>query len=102
MDTQSPQHQDTINRYAREISARANRLPRKKVQIGNRLLDKVRTVLFRQDGPKTVAEIAREVGASEASVSARLRDLRKPAYGEWNIFRVWSPSIGAYTYRIGA
>jgi hypothetical protein len=35
----------------------------------------------------TLAELAETTGGSEASVSARLRDLRKPRFGAWVIQR---------------
>jgi hypothetical protein len=36
---------------------------------------------------RTLAEIAARVHAPEASVSARLRDLRKPRFGFWTVLR---------------
>jgi hypothetical protein len=33
----------------------------------------------------TLAEIAEKTGYSEASVSAQLRDFRKPLYGSWTV-----------------
>lgn len=36
---------------------------------------------------RTLPMIASAVGASEASVSARLRDLRKPRFGSWVVDR---------------
>ena len=36
---------------------------------------------------RTLHEIADVVGAPEASVSARLRDLRKPKFGGWTVER---------------
>lgn len=35
----------------------------------------------------TLAQLARDTGGSEASVSARLRDLRKPRFGAFDIER---------------
>jgi hypothetical protein len=35
----------------------------------------------------TLAEIAEATGGSEASVSARLRDFRKPRFGHWLVDR---------------
>lgn len=53
-----------------------------------------------QDGNyRTLKEIAEDVNASEASVSARLRDLRKPKFGGWIVDRrrvsggVWAYAI---------
>lgn len=48
---------------------------------------------------RTLAEIAHDVGAPEASVSARLRDLRKPKFGGWKVEhdRV---SGGTWRYRV--
>ena len=49
-------------------------------------MGKVRAVMA--DGAwRTLAEIAEAVGSPEASVSARLRDLRKPAFGGHTVER---------------
>lgn len=37
---------------------------------------------------RTLSEIHREVGGSEAGISARLRDLRKARNGGWNVERI--------------
>jgi len=61
-------------------------------------LDAVRSIMF--DGrPHTLAEIAERVGAPEASVSARLRDLRKPKFGGYQIERS-HVSRGLWQYRL--
>lgn len=49
-------------------------------------LDKVRSVML-GGGWHTLKQIAENVGASEASCSARLRDLRKIRYGAYVIDR---------------
>lgn len=56
---------------------------------GSRLraqLAKVRSFMFRHSWV-TLAQIAEHVGAPEASCSARLRDLRKPEYGSYEVQR---------------
>ena len=53
----------------------------------SRQFDQVRAIMLR-GAWVTVREIARELGpASEASVSARVRDLRKPRFGGYDIRR---------------
>ena len=47
----------------------------------------------------TLAEIARRANAPEASVSARLRDLRKPRFGGWTIDHHYSEQSG-HLYRL--
>ena len=46
----------------------------------------------------SLAEIAGRVGGSEAGVSARLRDLRKPRNGGWNVERQ-RVDAGLWEYR---
>lgn len=48
---------------------------------------------------RTLAELAEEAGGSEASVSARLRDLRKPQYGERQVERQ-RVTGGLWQYRL--
>lgn len=48
---------------------------------------------------RTLAEIAEHVGASEASVSARLRDLRKERFGAMTVERS-SLGRGLFRYRV--
>lgn len=48
---------------------------------------------------RTLAEISLSVGAPEASVSARLRDLRKKKFGEYTVERRYR-GAGLYEYRI--
>lgn len=48
---------------------------------------------------RTLAEIACAAGGTEASVSARLRDLRKPKYGAHDVKRE-RISGGLYRYRL--
>ena len=49
-----------------------------------RQLGRVWTIVINGDW-HTLHEIAMETGAPEASVSARLRDLRKPKFGAYNV-----------------
>ena len=49
---------------------------------------------------RTLAQIAQEVGSSEASVSARLRDLRKPRFGLFTVHR-HRIGKGLYCYQLG-
>jgi hypothetical protein len=52
---------------------------------------------------RTITEIARHVGAPEASISARLRDLRKAQFGAWDVKRKKiSESTYGYTVTAGA
>lgn len=50
----------------------------------------------------TLAEIVEHVGGSEASVSARLRDLRKPQFGAFVVERRrrGEPKRGLFEYRV--
>lgn len=48
----------------------------------------------------TLAELARHTGGSEASVSARLRDLRKPRFGGHTVQRTRTLLGGLYHYRL--
>jgi hypothetical protein len=53
-----------------------------------------------KDGrPRTLAQISVITGAPEASVSARLRDLRKPRFGGYRIAREYI-SRGLFSYRM--
>jgi hypothetical protein len=49
----------------------------------------------------TLAQIAAFTGHPEASVSARLRDLRKPKFGGWTVERRYAGD-GVWEYRAGA
>lgn len=51
---------------------------------------------------RTLGEIQAQVGGSEASVSARLRDLRKDGFGSYLIDRRrrGEPSRGLHEYRL--
>ena len=65
------------------------------------LLDRVRELMA--DGEwRTLREIAVECSGSEAGVSARLRDLRKPAFGgvEVERRRRGEPANGLHEYRV--
>lgn len=55
---------------------------------------------FMLDGQwHTLREIADAVGAPEASVSARLRDMRKPRFGELDVQREYVDG-GLHVYRL--
>jgi hypothetical protein len=56
-------------------------------------------MLMRDSRWRTLAQIKAEVGGSEASVSARLRDLRKDDYGAFVVDRERIDG-GLYTYRL--
>lgn len=61
-------------------------------------LDSVRSLMF--DGRwRTLSEIAEHVDAPEASVSARLRDLRKLKFGGYRVERQYVAQ-GLFQYRI--
>lgn len=66
-----------------------------------RLLDRVRD-LMRDGRWRTLAEIVDRVGGSEAGVSARLRDLRKPQHGGRRVERRrrGEPRLGLWEYRL--
>jgi len=57
--------------------------------------------LMRDGKWRSLAHIAVDVGGSEAGVSARLRDLRKPRFGGWRVERrkVYCES-GWFEYRL--
>lgn len=65
-----------------------------------RQLARVREIM--RDGQwRTLAELAAETGAPEASVSARLRDLRKQKFGALFVERRRVPGEnGLHTYRV--
>ena len=64
-----------------------------------RQLDRVQALMA--DGQwRTLREIADAVGGSEASVSARLRDLRKARFGAHEVERL-RVAGGLYRYRLG-
>lgn len=74
--------------FSQELDA--NRLTRQ--------LDRVKALML--DGHwHSLAEIARRVGGSEAGVSARIRDLRKPRNGGFNVERQ-RVQDGLFEYRI--
>lgn len=63
-----------------------------------RQLDRVRNLML--DGQwRTLAEISAATGAPEASVSARLRDLRKPHFGGFTVDEQFV-SKGLHRYRV--
>lgn len=49
---------------------------------------------------RTLAELAERVGAPEASVSARLRDLRKRRFGQHQVERRRRTGGGLFEYRL--
>lgn len=55
--------------------------------------------LMRDREWRSLDRIARAVGGSEASVSARLRDLRKPRFGTHTVERQRRPN-GVWIYRL--
>lgn len=62
-------------------------------------LQRVFTIM--QDGKwRTLAELSAEAGGTEAAVSARLRDLRKPIYGRHVIDRRRVGTSGLFQYRL--
>lgn len=59
-----------------------------------------RVLAVMRDGKvHTLAELSKATGDPEASVSARLRDLRKPRFGSHNIETKYVQR-GLYTYRL--
>lgn len=56
--------------------------------------------LMRDGRWRTLYDISVEAGGSEASVSARLRDLRKPQFGRYTVERR-NVGGGLWEYRIG-
>lgn len=59
-----------------------------------------RVLAVMQDGQEhTLAELAKKTGDPEASVSARLRDLRKPRFGSHDI-RTRYVERGLFVYRL--
>lgn len=51
--------------------------------------------------PHTLSELSAKVGCSEASASARLRDLRKTKFGGWDVKRKHINN-GLHSYTLGA
>lgn len=67
----------------------------------SRLLERVRAVML--DGQwRTLAELVVSCGGTEASVSARLRDLRKDRFGGWCVERRrrGAEKRGLFEYRV--
>jgi len=64
------------------------------------LLHRVREWMLFHGAWKTLGEIQANCGGSEASVSARLRDLRKPHYGELIVERRRVGTTGLWEYRV--
>lgn len=67
-----------------------------------RQLDRVRDFLIRHRGRWfTLRYLSGELGYPEASVSARLRDLRKERFGEYPVERRrCAPGSGTWEYRL--
>jgi len=61
------------------------------------MLDRVRA-LMADNEPRTLGEIVAVVGGSEAGVSARLRDLRKPRFGSYIVRRRRRTERGLWEY----
>lgn len=56
--------------------------------------------IIRDGRPRSALEVVAEVkGGTAASVTARLRDLRKPEWGEHNVSCARGPD-GVYRYRL--
>lgn len=61
----------------------------------------MRVMALMRDGKwRTLQDIAVQVGGSEAGVSARLRDLRKPAHGAHRVEREKKTEGGLWQYRV--
>lgn len=73
---------------------------------GDRLGRQVRAVFdLMKDGRwRTLQEVSDAVSAPAPSVSARLRDLRKPKFGGWNVARRrrGNPREGLFEYQLSA
>ena len=67
----------------------------------SRVLDQMGRVKFymQRVGWRSLAEIAREVEAPEASVSAQLRHLRKPRFGGY-VVEKRRRTVGTWEYRL--
>lgn len=63
------------------------------------LLDRVRAFMAGGEW-RTLADITEACGGTEASVSARLRDLRKARFGGHDIERRRTPTPGLFEYRM--
>lgn len=56
------------------------------IDYGRQDKQRIKVLTLMADGAwRTLAMIALRTGEPEASVSARLRDLRKPRYGSWQV-----------------
>jgi len=65
----------------------------------NKQLDAVRTAMLRSPEWWTLAALAGTTRYPEASVSARLRDLRKPKFGGYTVERKYVER-GLWAYRV--
>lgn len=68
---------------------------------GERLSRQARAVwnVMRDKKWRTLPEIASVLEEPEQSISARLRDLRKPRFGGWNVERTYVAN-GVWAYRV--
>lgn len=89
-----------MSRIAENFDGKTFNVNRDQVRL-NAQLDLVRTYLFRNRGWHTLDEIGSAVGAPPASVSARLRDLRKTKFGGYDIQRrLRGTAKGLYEYHL--
>jgi hypothetical protein len=65
----------------------------------HRQLNKVKAYMLAVGDWRTLYEIATYIGEPEASVSARLRDLRKEKFGSYTVERR-RRSVGLHEYRV--
>lgn len=68
---------------------------------GERLTRQQDTIyaLMRDGRPRTLAEIESATGYPQSSISARLRDLRKPRFGGHDVIRAYRDQ-GVWVYRV--
>ena len=64
-----------------------------------RQLDRVRTRVLEDRGWHSLAELGAQTGIPEASISARIRDLRKSRFGSYTIARR-RRSAGTFEYHL--
>ena len=57
-----------------------------RVRLESQLVS-VRGLMSKTDRWWTLADLERELGYPQASISARIRDLRKPKFGGWEVQR---------------
>lgn len=66
-----------------------------------RQLDHVLRYLLKHPEWHTVYDLSRALGYGEQSVSARLRDLRKPKFGGYEVARRRVATGGTWEYKLG-